>query len=152
MQYFFLNGLWRFLKNGHIPIKLHSSAPRVQKKARKPKIVIVDDDYRQVPPPGTYKPIPAPRTNKTKEKHEPKPHNDAKQMVKAYEDLILPPPPQFRDAYKPVPVQEPVPAPKTNKPTPKINKLDQALKGHVALFEVGIEDSEDPLSHFFWKR
>ena len=27
MQVFFLNGLWRFLKNGHLPVKLHSSAP-----------------------------------------------------------------------------------------------------------------------------
>ena len=24
---FFPNGLWRFLKNGHLPVKLHSSAP-----------------------------------------------------------------------------------------------------------------------------
>ena len=28
MQIFFLNGLWRFLKNGHLPVNLHSSAPR----------------------------------------------------------------------------------------------------------------------------
>ena len=27
MQIFFPNGLWRFLKNGHLPVKLHSSAP-----------------------------------------------------------------------------------------------------------------------------
>ena len=27
MQIFFLNGLWRFLKNGHLPVKLHSSSP-----------------------------------------------------------------------------------------------------------------------------
>ena len=27
MQIFFLNRLWRLLKNGHLPIKLHSSAP-----------------------------------------------------------------------------------------------------------------------------
>ena len=26
MQIFFLNGLWRSLKNGHLPVKLHSSA------------------------------------------------------------------------------------------------------------------------------
>ena len=26
-QFFFLNGLWRLLKNGHLPVKLHSSAP-----------------------------------------------------------------------------------------------------------------------------
>ena len=28
MQIFFLNGLWRLLKDGHLPVKLHSSAPR----------------------------------------------------------------------------------------------------------------------------
>ena len=27
MQILFLNGLWRFLKNGHLPVKLHSRAP-----------------------------------------------------------------------------------------------------------------------------
>ena len=27
MQIFFLNGLWRLLKNGHLPVKLHSSTP-----------------------------------------------------------------------------------------------------------------------------
>ena len=27
MQIFFLNGLWRLLKTGHLPVKLHSSAP-----------------------------------------------------------------------------------------------------------------------------
>ena len=27
MQFFFLNGLFRLLKNGHLPVKLHSSAP-----------------------------------------------------------------------------------------------------------------------------
>ena len=26
MQIFFQNGLWRFLKNGHLPVKLHSGA------------------------------------------------------------------------------------------------------------------------------
>ena len=61
----------------------------------------------------------------------PKPRKSAKQMVKEYEDLTLPPPPQFRDGYIPVPVQEPVPAPRTDKPTHKIIKLDQALKGHA---------------------
>ena len=31
MQIFFLNGLWRLLKNGHLPVKLHSIAPPGQK-------------------------------------------------------------------------------------------------------------------------
>ena len=30
MPIFFLNGLWRFLTNGHLPVNLHSSAPRVR--------------------------------------------------------------------------------------------------------------------------
>ena len=58
-------------------------------------------------------------------------------MVNENEDLTVPPPPQLRDGYKPVP------APRT----PKIKKLDQVLKGHVASFEVGIEYGEDPLGH-----
>ena len=62
-------------------------------------------------------------------------------MVKAYEDLIVPPP-QLRDGYKPTP------APRTD----KIKKLDQALKGHVASFEVGTEDSKDPLSYLMETR
>ena len=38
---------------------------KLQKKAKKLKIVIVDNDYRPVSPPGTYKPIPAPSINET---------------------------------------------------------------------------------------
>ena len=30
IQFFFLNRLWRFLKNGHFPVKLHSSATWVE--------------------------------------------------------------------------------------------------------------------------
>ena len=71
-------------------------------------------------------------------------------MVNENEDLILPSPPQFRDGYKPV--QEPVPAPRTDKSTPKIKKLDQALTGHVASFQVGIENGEDPVSDFMEMR
>ena len=69
---------------------------KLQKKAnntKKPKIVTVDDDYGQVPPPRTYKPISAPRTNETIKKPVPKPHNGAKQMIEANEDLIVLPPP-----------------------------------------------------------
>ena len=73
---------------------------KLQKKAKKPKIVIVFYDHRQVRPPRTYKLIPAPR-NKIK-KPVPKPCKNAKQMVNEYEDLILQTPPQFRDGYKPV--------------------------------------------------
>ena len=94
---------------------------KLQKKAKKPKIVTVEDDYRPVPPPITYKPIPAPSTNETIKKPVPKPSKSVKQIVSEYEDLILPPPPQFRDGYKPVP------APRTNetikKPMPKQCKI-----------------------------
>ena len=33
MQFFFLKGLWRLLKDGHLPVKLHSSVPRVSDSA-----------------------------------------------------------------------------------------------------------------------
>ena len=39
MQIFFLNGLWRLLKNGHLPAKLYSSAPRGEGNAQSWKIV-----------------------------------------------------------------------------------------------------------------
>ena len=52
---------------------------KLQNQARKPKTAIVDDDYRQVPPPTTYKPIPAPRTNET-----------IKKIVPRYEDVRRP--------------------------------------------------------------
>ena len=73
---------------------------KLQKKAKKPKIVIVDDDYRQVPPPRTYKLIPPPGTKETIKKTLPKPCKSTQKMVNKYEDLILPPPPQLRDGYK----------------------------------------------------
>ena len=94
---------------------------KLQKKAKKPKIVIVDDDYRPVPPPRTYKPISASSANETIKKPIPKPSKSVKQMVNEYEHLILPPPPHFRDGYKLVP------APRTNetikKPVPKKYKI-----------------------------
>ena len=82
---------------------------KLQKKAKKPKIVIVDDDYRPVPPPRTYKPIPAPSTNETIKKPYLNQARVSNKLVNEYEDLILPPSPQFRDGCKPVP------APRTNK-------------------------------------
>ena len=53
-------------------VELIKMVEKLQKKARKPKIVIVDDDYRQVSPPGTYRAIPALRTNQTTKKPVPK--------------------------------------------------------------------------------
>ena len=53
-------------------------------------------------------------------------------MVNKHEDLILPPPPQFRDEYRPVP------APTIKNRGPKTEKLDQALKGHTASYTIEI--------------
>ena len=37
----------------------------IEKLQKKPKIVIVDDDHRQVLPPRAYRPVPAPIANET---------------------------------------------------------------------------------------
>ena len=89
-----------------------------------------------------YKPVPAPRTNETIKKHVPNQGKIVKQMANEYEDLTLPPPPQFKDEYKPVP------APTIKNQAPKIEKLDQALKGHTASYTIEIQDSLGPLNHF----
>ena len=44
MQIFFLNGLWRLLKNGHLPVKLHSSAPPPRDLRRVRKIREADPE------------------------------------------------------------------------------------------------------------
>ena len=62
---------------------------KLQKKAKKPKTAIVDDDYRPVLPPRAYKPIPAPSANEKIKKLVPKPSKSVKQIVNEYEDLIL---------------------------------------------------------------
>ena len=71
-------------------------------------------------------------------------------MVEEYEDIIQPPE-QFRDAYKPLKMQnarrppkptiKPPPVPKveehiTNVPVPKIKELNKALKGHAKSCEI----------------
>ena len=38
MQIFFLTGLWKFVKKGHLPVKLHSSAPRASGRSYHQKI------------------------------------------------------------------------------------------------------------------
>ena len=59
-------------------------------------------------------------------------------------DLILPPPEQFQDGYKPIP------KPRTDRPLqiPKIKELNQALKGHVKSYEIELLDNLNPLNHF----
>ena len=78
----------------------------------------------------------------------PTPRKSVKQMVQEYEDNIIPPPPQFRDNYNPVPLprtkktvlEKPVPLPRT-----KIEQKNKALKGYVKSFEVTIKSEEDPM-------
>ena len=88
------------------------------------------------------------------------------------EDLILLPPEQFQDGYKPIPeprtdkplkiqnerrppkpTRKPPPVPQveehiTNVPVPKIKELNRALKGHAKSHEIELQDNLNPLSHF----
>ena len=101
----------------------------------------------------TYKPIPPPRTGKWESvKPKPVPRKSVKQMVNEYEDIILPPPKQFRDR-PPKPTRKPSPVPKveeniTNVPVPKIKELNRALKGHAKSYEIELQDNLNPLNHF----
>ena len=95
------------------------------------------------------KPVPAPRKS-------------VQQMVRDYEENIIPPPLEFRDGYKPVPVPQtkrpvaaprikiPVAAPRTKKrpvPLPRtiIQETNKALKGFTKSYEINIKNSKDPL-------
>ena len=90
------------------------------------------------------------------------------------EDLILPPPEQFQDGYKPIPkpridrplqmqnarrppkpTRKPPPIPKveekehiTSVPVPKIKELNQALKGHAKSYGIELQDNLNLLNHF----
>jgi len=55
---------------------------------------------------------------KDQEKPIPKPRKGVIQMVWEYENLIIPPPPEFRDGY--IGGQMPVPKPRTIKPVPAV--------------------------------
>ena len=101
------------------------------------------------------KPIPPPRTGKWKSVNE---------------DIIIPPPEQFRDGYKPIPkprtdrqlqMQNARRPPKpTRKPPPsplkeyitdvssKIKELNRALKGHAKSYGIELQDNLNPLNHF----
>ena len=87
------------------------------------------------------KPVPAPRT---KIRPIPKPRKSVQQMVRDYEENIIPPPLEFRDGYKPVPAlrtkRQPVPLPRTI-----IQKTNKALKGFTKSYEINIKNSKDPL-------
>ena len=71
------------------------------------------------------KPIPKPRTTKPV----PLPRKSVKQMVRDYEDNIVPPTPKPRIISK-----KPVPAPRT-----KIERVANALKGYTKSFEISID-------------
>ena len=84
-------------------------------------------------------PTPPPRTGKWESvKPKPVPHKSVNG------DLILPPPEQFQDGYKPIP------KPRTDRQfqIPKIEELNRALKGHAKSYEIGLQDNLNPLNHF----
>ena len=60
------------------------------------------------------------------------------------EALILPPPEQFQDGYKPIP------KPRTDRPLqiPKIKELNRALKGHAKSYDIELQDNLNLLNHF----
>ena len=93
------------------------------------------DEVAQEP----VKHIKPPRTGKWESvTPKPVPHNSVN------EDLMLPPPEQFQDGYKPIP------KPKTDRPLqiPKIKELNKALKGHAKSYGIEIQDYLNPLDHF----
>ena len=113
---------------------------KLQKKAKKPKIVIVDDDNGQVPQPRkTAKHIPPrdPKTGRFVKIHpdRPKPTlprlRDAKGRFvsrRLSEPVVQQPPIQIRENQKAQkPIGKPVHAPTIKNRAPKIEKLDQAL-------------------------
>ena len=113
-------------------------------KLQKSKNVVADDAQ---PSPKTRRPVPTPRKS-------------VKDMVKEYEDIIILPPPKFRDDHKPIPLprtkkpsQAPIPTPRTKKPSEKpvpekrtiISQVEKALKGYTQSFDVELRDKKDPL-------
>ena len=90
-------------------------------------------------PAKRIKPPPPPRTGKW-ESVKPKPVPSKS----VNEDLILPPPEQFQDGYKPIP------KPRTDRPLqiPNIKELNHALKGHAKSYDIEFQDNLNPLNHF----
>ena len=105
------------------------------------------------------KPVATPRT---KTRPIPAARKSVQQMVRDYEENIIPPPLEFRDGYKPVPVprtKRPVAAPRTKipvaaprmikKPVPAprtiIQETNKALKGFTKSYEINIKNNKDPL-------
>ena len=115
-------------------------------------------------PTKRIKPTPPPRTGKW-ESIKPKPIP----CKSVSEDLILPPPEQFKDEYKPIPkprtdrplqMQNARRPPKPTRkppsilqveekvPVPKIKELNKALKNHAKSYRIEIQDYLNPLNHF----
>ena len=59
-----------------------------------------------------------------------------------------PPPPPLQQPPIQKPIGKPVPAPTIKNRALKIEKLDQALKGHTASYTIDIQDNLDPMNHF----
>ena len=89
------------------------------------------------------KPVPAPRAAKPI-RPIPAARKSVQQMVRDYEENIIPPPLEFRDGYKPVPAprtkRQPVPLPRT-----KIEQTDKALKGFTKSYNINVKNKKDPL-------
>ena len=94
-------------------------------------------------------PIPPPRTGKLESiKPKPVPRKSVN------EDIILPPPEQFRDR-PPKPTRKSPPPPIlqieehiTDVPSSKIKELNRVLKSHAKSYEMELQDNLNPLNHF----
>ena len=98
------------------------------------------DKYRLIPKPRTDRPLQIRENQNARRPSKPQRSPPPK---KECEDPIIAPL-QFRDDK---PLQEPVPAPTIKSRAPKIEKLDQALKGHTASYTIEIKDNLDPMNH-----
>ena len=108
----------------------------IKQEKKNPEIIVVDDIK---PSPKQMRPIPIPRKS-------------VRQMVYDYENIIILPPQEFRDGYKPIPLprtKKPVPMPRTKKPISlprtKIEQIDKALKGYTESYKINIKNNKDPL-------
>ena len=132
------------------------------KKVNNHEDLLDNDPFKDEVSQKPTKPTPPPRTGKWK--------SVSRKSVN--EDLILPPPEQFQDGYKPIPkprtdrplkvrnsprppkpIRKPPPVPQvekhiTNVPVPKIKELNRTLKGHAKSYEIELQDNLNPLNHF----
>ena len=114
----------------------------LKQEAKKPSNSVNEHEeiIKQIPPPRTgkwesIKPKPVPRKS-------------------VNEDIILPPPEQFRDR-PPKPTRKPSPPPIlqveehiTDVPSSKVKELNRALKGHAKFYGIELQDNLNPLNHF----